>query len=537
MNTSSDAGFDVIIIGAGINGAGIARDAALRKLRVLLVEQTDLCAGTSAWSSRLIHGGLRYLEHAEIGLVRESLAERESLLRNAPHLVQPISMYVPIYRGGQRPLWKIRVGMWLYDMLSRGKSLPNHRILTATELVSAVPTLVADGLVGGAQYYDAQCVYPERLVLENLLDAARHGAEIRLKSRVVQPWVEQKVVRGVIVEDLSGQRQSIRGRVVVNAAGAWADGLLDGLSVSQLIGGTKGSHLVVDRELGVGNAAIYSEAARDGRPFFIIPWNNMTLIGTTDRRFRGDPGEAGIDDDEFNYLLAEARRVLPGSQLAPTDVSYTYCGVRPLPHRRKGSEGSITRRHLIKHHRRVARGLLSIVGGKLTTYRQLAEEVTDKACRLLERPAACQTRTQPLPGAGNQEQHNDVLRRGSELGLSEVQLAQLWRVYGAGAQQVMVRIEANPELGEEICPSSHMLLATLVHGIEAEWGATLTDLLQRRTMAGLSSDFGWHAAQSGAAALQRLGIWDAVRTEEEVSNYRQLGLRARARSVGGADLM
>jgi glycerol-3-phosphate dehydrogenase len=531
LNAPSDAGFDVIVIGAGINGAGIARDAALRNLRVLLVEQNDLCAGTSAWSSRLIHGGLRYLEHAEIGLVRESLAEREALLRNAPHLVKPIGMYVPIYRGGRRPLWKIRVGMWLYDMLSVGKSLPGHRILSPAELVSAVPTLVADGLAGGAHYYDAQCVYPERLVLENLLDAASQGADIRFNSKVVQPWVEHKVVRGVIVEDTNGKRQSISSRVVVNATGAWADGILDELPVRRLIGGTKGSHLVVDRALGVGTTAVYSEAARDGRPFFIIPWNNMTLIGTTDRRFQGDPGEADIDDDEFEYLLAETRRVLPGAQLTTDDVSYTYCGVRPLPHRQKGSEGSITRRHLIKHHRRAARGLISIVGGKLTTYRQLAEEVTDKVCRLLQHRASCSTQARPLPGGGDQEQRAEIHARGGALGLSEAQLEQLWRVYGVGAEGVLARIEASPELGQEVCASSHVLLAALVHGIEAEWGVSLIDLLQRRTMAGLSGDFGWQAAVAGSAALQRLGIWDMTRAQTELADYRQLGQRARARSV------
>jgi glycerol-3-phosphate dehydrogenase len=285
----------------------------------------------------------------------------------------------------------------------------------------------------------------------------------------------------------------------------------------------------VDRAL-VGDAAVYSEAARDGRPFFIIPWNNMTLIGTTDQRFRGDPGDANIDDDEFDYLLAETRRVLPRAQLTAGDVSYTYCGVRPLPHRRKGSEGSITRRHLIKHHRRVARGLLSIVGGKLTTYRQLAEEVTDKVCRLLEHGAVCQTHNQPLPGAGDSTQREQVLQAAGRLGLKADQSAQLWRVYGVGAYQVMARIEASPELAEEICPASHVLLASLVHGIESEWGSTLADLLQRRTMAGLGSDFGRQAAQTGAAALQRLGIWDAARAEQELMEYGQLGQRARARS-------
>ncbi len=523
--------FDVIVIGAGINGAGIARDAALRGLRVLVVEQSDLCAGTSAWSSRLIHGGLRYLEHAELGLVRESLTEREALLRIAPHLVKPVGMVVPVYRGGQRPLWKIRVGMWLYDWLSRGKSLPNHEMLSVAELVELAPDLATDNLTGGARYFDAQGVYPERLVVENLLDAAGHGAEMMFKTRVLRPKIEQREVTGVVVEDASGEQQTLAARVVVNATGAWVDGVLDELPLPRLVGGTKGSHLVIDRPLDMGTAAIYSEAQRDGRPFFIIPWNQMTLIGTTDRRFGNDPSAAAIDDDEFDYLLAEARRVLPRSGLTAGDVSYAYCGVRPLPYRRRGSEGSITRRHLIKHHRRVARGLISIVGGKLTTYRQLAEEVTDRVCRLLEHDATCSSRDRSLPGAGDEQDRLAVLEEGAQLGLTEPQLAQLWRVYGRQSAEILARIRGAPELNEELCPHSHLLLASLLHGLESEWGSTLTDLLQRRNMAGLSRDFGWQAAQSGVAALQRLGIWDAARGANELDHYRQLGLRARARAV------
>jgi glycerol-3-phosphate dehydrogenase len=531
LQLTSPPRFDVVVIGAGINGAGISRDAALRGLRVLVVEQSDLCAGTSAWSSRLIHGGLRYLEHAELGLVRESLAEREALLKIAPHLVKPVGMYVPVYRGGQRPLWKIRIGMWVYDLLSRGKSLPNHEMLSAAELLESMPGLAADKLTGGAQYFDAQCVYPERLVLENLVDAANHGAEVMLNTRVIKPQIEAGVVVGVVVEDAAGEQQTITASVVVNATGAWVDGVLDDLPLPKLIGGTKGSHLVIDRPLNMGAAAIYSEAQRDGRPFFIIPWNDMTLIGTTDRRFRGDPGEAAIDDDEFDYLLGEARRVLPRANLTAGDVSYCYCGVRPLPHRRRGAEGSITRRHLIKHHRRVAKGLISIVGGKLTTYRQLAEEVTDRVCRLLQHDAACTTRTRSLPGAGDEQDRQAVFDEGQQLGVTEPQLRQLWRVYGMTSTEILARIRSAPELAEELCPNSHVLLASLLQGLETEWASNLIDLLQRRNMAGLSQDFGWQTAQAGAAALQRLAIWDAPRVAEELAGYRQLGVRARARAI------
>ena len=531
MPPSSRAHFDVIVIGAGINGAGIARDAALRGLSVAVIEQTDVCAGTSAWSSRLIHGGLRYLEHAELGLVRESLAERETLLRIAPHLVKPVGMRVPVYLGGRRPLWKIRIGMWLYDVLSRSKSLPDHQILSATELKQLVPCLAVDNLVGGAHYFDAQCVYPERLAVENLLDAADHGATLMLRTRAIKPEIDERVVNGVLVEDATGVQHSISGSVVVNATGAWADAILEDLPLPRLIGGTKGSHLVVDRALDMGDAAIYSEAERDGRPFFIIPWNGMTLIGTTDRRYRGDPGMAAIDDDEFDYLLTETQRVLPGCALTRDDVAYAYCGVRPLPYRDRGAEGSITRRHQIKHHRRLAKGLFSVVGGKLTTYRQLAEEVTDRVCRLLRREVACVTHAQDLPGAGDETDRQALFDAGRGSGLNESQLTQLWRVYGKRSAELLASIREEPALAEELCPQSHTLLVSLVHALKVEWGASLVDILQRRNMAGLGPDFGLCAAETGAPALQRLGVWKPDRAAAELDAYRKLAVRARARGL------
>ena len=377
--------YDVIVIGAGINGAGIARHAARAGYSVLVVEQDDVASGTTSASTRLIHGGLRYLEHGELGLVRESLREREALLELAPHLVEPLRLYLPIYRGARRPRWQIRAGLALYDLLSRGKSLPNHRMLSRDELLTHVPGLAGRGLVGGASYFDAQVAFPERLVVENLLDAAAHGATVMNHTAAAAIRVDGGVVRGVEWRCADGTRGSVEAACVVNAAGPWLDSVAKSVTgapppSSVLVGGTKGSHLVVAPFPGAPDAAIYAEAASDGRPFFIVPWNGLYLVGTTDVRFSGDPAQAAIDDTELAYLVRETERLFPEAGDIRSRVLYTMAGIRALPYAPGRVEGAITRRHLVQPHRG-ASGLYSIVGGKLTTYRALAGEVIERLRR------------------------------------------------------------------------------------------------------------------------------------------------------------
>ena len=353
--------FDLIVIGAGINGAGIARDAAMRGLKVLLLDKGDIGSGTSSWSTRLIHGGLRYLEHGEFGLVRESLRERACLLVIAPHLVRPLRMLVPIYKHARRGIWTIRAGMIAYEALSYDKALPRHKMLSAKETLQRAPGLNREGLLGAAVYFDAQVEFAERLVLENALSAKAHGATVVTYARVERLIVEDGTLRGVeftrapkgkshgqgqTVSGTAGadrssgstfsedvDRRSATGRVVINAAGPWIDQLLKQSSASspRLIGGTKGSHLIVAPFAGASDTAIYVEAATDARPFFIIPWNGNYLIGTTDLRYEGDLDHVQIDSDEIAYLLRETNRVLPGARLTREHILYTYSGVRPLP--------------------------------------------------------------------------------------------------------------------------------------------------------------------------------------------------------------
>jgi glycerol-3-phosphate dehydrogenase len=521
-DTNPSHDFDLVVIGGGVNGAGIARDAALRGLRVCLLEQADLCHGTSRWSSRLIHGGLRYLEHFELSLVYESLHEREALLKTAPHLVRPLELLIPIYRGGRRGRFIVACGMWLYDLLSIGKSVARHRMLDAEEALAAMPLLNPAALTGAACYYDAQVVFAERLVVENALAARDAGASIRTYSRVDRILIDDRRVRGVRYTDLRTDRQhDVAATVVVNAAGPWVDSVLDKLDVDlpEFMGGTKGTHIVVPAFPGHPRIAVYSEAASDGRPFFIIPWNRMLLIGTTDIRHDGSPADASADANEIRYLLDETNRVFPGAKLDESKIHYHYCGVRPLPKKPKQSEGAITRKHIIRHHRHFARGLYSVIGGKLTTYRNLAEIVTDRAVRRSgRRGAACVTKKTPLPGAaGDHGATVDALDACDAI--APEARAHLLQVYGSRAIAIRKLIDEHRELGARICPHSHAIAAEVVFCFREELATTIADVMLRRTMIGLSEDLGRTALPRAIEVARKYLGWSQQRADEEERRY------------------
>ncbi len=514
--------FDVIIIGGGINGAGIARDAALRGLRTCLLEQDDLCGATSRWCSRLVHGGLRYLEFAEFGLVRESLREREVLLRTAPHLVRPLPLLIPLLAGARRGPATVRAGMWLYDLLSAGKSLPSHRMLDAAATRREMPGLEVDGLRGAAGYHDAQVRFPERLVLENLLAARAAGADIRLRTVAERVLVEAGRVSGVLLRDLRrGTTGTLAAPLVVNAAGPWVDRLLGSLAGQRqrrYIGGSKGTHLVTGPLPGLGASACYAEAAADGRPFFIIPWNGMTLIGTTDIAFDGDPGAVHSDPAEVDYLLAEARRLFPAAGLSRDAVHYSYVGVRPLPAAAGKDQAAITRRHQLRHHRNLARGLYSVIGGKLTTYRSLAAQVVDRLARRSGRDLpACSTHREVLPGAlaDPVPLAADITAR---TGLDGAVAARLVGLYGSRADAVAALVARDPALGASL-GSAHAIAAEIVFAFEEEMATSLADCLMRRTMLGLEADLGAGVLDGALrVAAEQLG-WDAARCMAERTGF------------------
>jgi glycerol-3-phosphate dehydrogenase len=525
---ASDSHFDLIIVGGGINGAAIAREAQLSGVNTLLVEGNDFCSGTSAASTRLIHGGLRYLEHAEFSLVRESLSERERLLKSAPHLVEPLEIVLPLTHESRRGPLTIRFGMWLYDLLSIGKSLPSHRMLNRAEIQEALPGLNADDLIGGAAYFDAQVRFPERLVVENALDAEANGAMLATHTAVRELTVENGSITGVVWES-AGKTGRALAPVVVNAAGPWVDTVLGSLGSKPLIGGTKGSHLVVESFAGAPARGVYAEAASDGRPFFLTPWNGLYLIGTTDERYVGDPSAASMSQAEFAYLVAETKRLFPGASDLEQHVCYTCAGVRPLPPTEGVKEGAITRRHLIKAHRE-AKGLFSIVGGKLTTHRALAEDCMKRLRRRLGITGRSPTADRLLPGALDDSDRDQLIADLSR-SFGSATATRLWHTYGSSSLRLQKCVVEESELGTRLGPGSDFLVAELVHAIQQEHALTLEDILQRRTMAGLQSDFGRRSAPFAADWLIRLGLWDKAKAAEEVTAYRRFARRFAVPSV------
>jgi glycerol-3-phosphate dehydrogenase len=519
-----DSDYDLIVIGAGINGTGIARDAAMRGLKVLLVDKGDIGGGTSSWSTRLIHGGLRYLEHGEFGLVRESLRERETLMRIAPHLVRSLPILVPIYKDARRGLWTMRAGMWAYDLLSLGKRLPRHRLLSRKQVLQEAPALEPEGLEGAALYYDAQVEFAERLVVENALSAVENGAAIITYAHVNNFIVENGVVRGVeLNNEIEGGIQRAGARMFVNAAGPWVDDVLKrGVNqIERIIGGTKGSHIILGPFESAPKTAIYVEAQTDGRPFFIIPWNNKYLIGTTDIRFDGNLDDVSIDGREIDYLLRETNRVLPHAKLGREHILYTYSGVRPLSFTGETNEQRITRRHFIRRHPKFE-NLLSIVGGKLTTYRSLAEEAVDLIFKKVgKRSPKCTTAKVSLPGNANADL-NMICQNFRQLhSVSAFQRDRLLRIYGERAVVLMELLHDEPALGAAFDSETGALGAEIVFSFKQEFAQTLADCLLRRTMVGLNSTCGLDAAEAAAEVGRKYLGWTDNRSAREINDYRK----------------
>lgn len=516
-STQSHSHFDVIIIGAGINGAGIARDASMRGLQVLLLDKGDLGSGTSSWSTRLIHGGLRYLEQCELGLVRESLRERENLLKIAPHLVRPLPILIPIYENSSRGRAVIWAGMIVYDLLAFDKTLPAHRMLSRQKTLAAIPGLNPVGLLGGAIYYDCQVQFAERLVLENVLSAKEHGAAVLTYAQVTR--VEKGKVE--FFRRLDNQREIATANIVVNAAGPWVDQILSKSTpkTERLIGGTKGSHIIVAPFSGAPSMAVYIEAKSDRRPFFVIPWNNNYLIGTTDIRFEGDPDEARADRWEVEYLLKETNCVFPNARLSFDNISYVYSGVRPLPYSENMKAQRITRRHFIREHHEDQK-LFSVVGGKLTTYRSLAEECVDLIFKKLgKRSPRCTTNNCPLPGANDFVDIDDNLRWLQRF--PEIDTERLLGVYGSRLNQVLqlsLDRQATPLYFNK---RRDALSAEIIFSFESEFAQTLADCLLRRTMIGLNSDLAIGDEEAAAEIGKRFLGWTDQRALDEISEYRR----------------
>jgi glycerol-3-phosphate dehydrogenase len=515
---------DVLVVGGGIVGCGIARDAALRGLRVGLIEREDFGAGTTSRSTRLVHGGLRYLEMLDFALVRQDMREREILIRIAPHLVRPLSFLVPMYGW---PAWKrdrLRIGMVMYDLLSYDKSLPGHTFLSREATLAAEPLLNPRGLQGAARYYDCQVELPERLALANVVDAAEHGALVRTYTDVVRFIREGGRVVGVEARDIATDRRvNVRATVVVNATGPWLDRSLADVADDRtpLLRTTKGVHLVMPKTT---KNAILSIAATDGRVFFVVPWFGYSLVGTTDTDYAGDPTRAHADLSDVNYLLREAGSIFPSLRDAP--VYYGMAGVRALVRKEGVREGAVSRKHAIRDHGKLGGpdGLISVLGGKITAYRGIAEEATDLVMERLGRHSARHTAHSHLPGGdGSPEEVLKTLRpRALGMGLSDEQIDHLIELYGTRARDVLVLAERRPNLATAFCEHGPTLKAQACYAALNEGAESLADVMLRRAPIGLASCLGLDCVEAAADVVGQTLRWDDVRRRQEAEAYRKL---------------
>jgi len=505
---------DLLIIGGGIIGAGIARDAATRGLSVAIVEQDDFASGTTSRPTRLIHGGLRYLELFDFGLVRSDMREREILLRIAPHLVFPLPFLLPMYRPSLWYRFKLRIGMFLYDLLSLDKTLPRRKWLDRDSALGEEPGLLADGLVGAWRFYDAQVPLVERLVIENLVDAEEHGAVVLNHMKALEYLTQGDRVVGVRAQDLiAGTMLEIHATVTVNATGPWLDRTVAPVRRFDrpLLRLTKGVHLVTPRATERAHVLF---AKSDGRLFFVVPFLDSTIVGTTDTDYEGDPTVAAATEDDVRYLQAAARQAFPD---APFDrILFTWAGVRALVREEGVSEGQVSRKHAIFDHERREglSGLISVVGGKITAYRDIAEELTDAVMRRLERSVGATTAADLLPGA-----------RGDATAPADGRLAAathayLASVYGARADRIAALVADDPSLAAPLCSHHHGIAAEVVHAVRHEWARTVGDVLLRRTMLGITACQGLDCIEKVAARIGALLVWDGERQRAEIQRYR-----------------
>jgi glycerol-3-phosphate dehydrogenase len=521
----ADADYDVVIIGGGMAGAGAARDFAMRGLSVALLDKGDFASATTSLSSKLIHGGLRYLELFDFGLVRESLAERQRLQRLAPHLVKPLPFLVPIYRDSSRGLIKVRLGLKLYDWLTPGRDRERYRVLPAIDALSLEPAIRPDDLRGAGYYFDDLLLFPERLCLENVLSACRHGARAFNYCQVLSVVRDPRgAVAGVTARDLlTGTVATLGARVVVNAAGPWVDDIRELAGITErgrhVLRRTKGIHCLLPR---MTERAIY-HSTRDDRMIFVIPWREFSLVGSTDTDFAGDLDRVWATRDEVDYLLGEVRRALPDPRVSAEAIAYTYAGVRPLSYEEGKRASEVSRAHRIVAE--AGGRFLSITGTKLTCFRSLAEELGNTIIRSLGRRARASTATRMLDGTDEEVERVevrawlDVSTEMTATGLPAETLETLVTTYGRVYPRVIELIGKVPGGAERLCPTNPDVVAQLHHAVQDELTVSLQDFMLRRTGIGTSSCQGEDCAESIARRMGALLGWSARRLDAELEAF------------------
>jgi len=489
--------FQVVIIGGGINGVAVARECARAGKRTLLVEQNDFASGVTSRSTRIIHGGLRYLEHGEIDLVRESVRERERLLRERSHLVHPVHFLFLLNEQSQRSAMKVRAGLWLYEKIAGRKSAD----LSEMELKRVERALDAGHKWSIFNYEDAQCEFPERLVAEWMTEAAEAGAVVRNHCEVLAVNVTHGKARGVLLRDrLTNKDERVEAGWVVNCTGPWADRICQRSAVrtsKPMLGGVRGSHIVLPRFSGAPSMALYSEAA-DGRPVFVLPWNEQVLVGTTEVPDTTDPSKTAPSREEIAYLVRTVGKLFPKAKISEHDIKYAFAGVRPLPNSPGNKPSAVTRRHFLHDHAADgAERLISAIGGKLTTAASLARECARKIGIAVAEP------TTIAMGPGRSldpmldQEVLEIARAGS---VSEDTARGLMEWHGQRAMDIARMALVSAELRAPICPHSSHIVAEVVEAYRKEFAVSLGDVLLRRVPVALGAC--WSESCSREAALR-----------------------------------
>jgi glycerol-3-phosphate dehydrogenase len=510
--------FDIVVIGGGVTGAGIALDAATRGLTVALVEQRDLAAGTSSRSSKLIHGGLRYLEQLDFGLVREALRERSLVLEDlAPHLVRPVSFLYPLQHRAWERLY-VGAGITMYDGLGgRKPALPRHRHLTRKGAMELAPSLRRDALVGAIRYWDAQ-VDDARHTMELGRTAASYGAAVVTSARVTGLLREGERVVGVQVRDQEGGEDiDVRGRQVINATGVWADSIQEMAGRGRIrVRASKGIHLVVPKDRIHSDSGLILRTERS--VLFVIPWGRHWLIGTTDTDWDLDLAHPAASASDIQYLLDRVNEVLR-TPLTHADVEGVFAGLRPLLYGESEATSKLSREHAVGQ---TVAGLITIAGGKYTTYRVMAEDAVDAAARNLPQrvPRSITART-PLVGAqGYHALWNRRRRLAEEVGLHVSRIEHLLGRYGAMITELLDLLADRPELGERIQGAEDYLRVEAVYAASHEGALHLDDLLTRRTRISIETfDRGIAAARDVAPLMGEVHGWDADTIAREIEHY------------------
>jgi glycerol-3-phosphate dehydrogenase len=515
-------GFQVLVIGGGINGVAIARECARRDKRVLLVEQNDFSSGTTSRSTRIIHGGLRYLEQFEFDLVRESLRERERLLCQSPHLIRPMQ-FLLVLPAKSRTLLRsslaVRTGLWLY----------NHWAGSKRQSFGEVATLERQ-LDAGRQwsiysYEDAQCEFPERLVAEWLAEAMAAGAIVRNHTTALEITrdVNHGRVTGARLRDrISGQEYTVSAEQVVNAGGPWADAIAAsaGIKPQRLIWGVRGSHLVLPKFDSAPSHPIYTEAA-DGRQIFVLPWNRQVLVGTTEIVDSGPADDPQPSPDEIAYLFQNFSRLLPHSGLTAADIRYSFAGIRPLPYAPDKKYSAITRRHVLYDHSDDgAAGLISVIGGKLTTAARLARDVARKLGLEIPEPAnifGAPVADSSVDSVVRQWAHAVAIKaripEGCAHGIAE------W--HGRHALAIAHAASLDERLREPICEHTCHLVAEAVEAVAHESAITLGDILLRRVPVALGPCWCLDCSREAAGKIGSALGWDQSRIGQELEAFEE----------------